>query len=405
MNFTYFHWLLAGVAEDPGEQAEGRARRGGRQLRLEVLHAQGADLRGLPRHARRAAREVRRGPRSTTSSTTTTRLRPPVRRRARLRRRRHVPRAADRLRRRLRRLPAVRHRHARQRALADRRARTGSSDVEYSLHAVLTNKNQQGAYRGFGAEVLATGCSSGSSTSPRATSGMDRVEIRRRNLIGAGPVPVPDAHREHLRQRQLPGRAREDPRGRPTTSTGSPSATGRAPRAATSGSASSRRTSGASSARPSSGSGSTSRSSRRRRARRARACRSTRPGRSSSRCTRSALWGNSPETVVSQVVAEEFDVDPASVVVTYADSQHALPGTGPGRLALHGHGLRRGRGRRRRGEGQDQADRRPQARGERGRPRVPRRRRERRRRRRSGSCRSPRSRSRPTCSGSTCPRT
>ena len=42
------------------------------------------------------------------------------------------------------------------------------------------------------------------------------------------------------------------------------------------------------------------------------------------------LWGNSPETVVSQVVAEEFDVDPSSVVVTYADSQHALPGTGPG---------------------------------------------------------------------------
>ena len=42
------------------------------------------------------------------------------------------------------------------------------------------------------------------------------------------------------------------------------------------------------------------------------------------------MWGNSPETVVSQVVAEEFDVDPASVVVTYADSQHALPGTGPG---------------------------------------------------------------------------
>ena len=43
-----------------------------------------------------------------------------------------------------------------------------------------------------------------------------------------------------------------------------------------------------------------------------------------------ALWGNSPETVVAQVVAEEFDVDPASVVVTYADSRHALPGTGPG---------------------------------------------------------------------------
>ncbi len=43
-----------------------------------------------------------------------------------------------------------------------------------------------------------------------------------------------------------------------------------------------------------------------------------------------AMRGNSPETVVSQVIAEEFDVDPTSVVITYADSQHALPGTGPG---------------------------------------------------------------------------
>jgi carbon-monoxide dehydrogenase large subunit len=43
-----------------------------------------------------------------------------------------------------------------------------------------------------------------------------------------------------------------------------------------------------------------------------------------------AMWGNSPETVAAQVVAEELDVDPADVVVTYADSQHALPGTGPG---------------------------------------------------------------------------
>ena len=73
MNFTYFHWLIAGVAEDPGQQVEGRARRRRRQLRLEVLHAQGADLRRLPLDARRAAGEVRRGPASRTSPTTTTR--------------------------------------------------------------------------------------------------------------------------------------------------------------------------------------------------------------------------------------------------------------------------------------------------------------------------------------------
>jgi CO/xanthine dehydrogenase Mo-binding subunit len=43
-----------------------------------------------------------------------------------------------------------------------------------------------------------------------------------------------------------------------------------------------------------------------------------------------AMWGNSPETVVAQVVAEEFGVDPYNVNVSYADSAHALPGTGPG---------------------------------------------------------------------------
>lgn len=43
-----------------------------------------------------------------------------------------------------------------------------------------------------------------------------------------------------------------------------------------------------------------------------------------------AFWGNSPETVATQVVAEQFGVDPHDVVVTYADSQRALPGTGPG---------------------------------------------------------------------------
>ncbi|KAE8765909.1 xanthine dehydrogenase family protein molybdopterin-binding subunit [Georgenia thermotolerans] len=43
-----------------------------------------------------------------------------------------------------------------------------------------------------------------------------------------------------------------------------------------------------------------------------------------------AMWGNSPETVAAMVVAEEFGVDPAKVNIRYADSAHALPGTGPG---------------------------------------------------------------------------
>ena len=91
-----------------------------------------------------------------------------------------------------------------------------------------------------------------------------------------------------------------------------------------------------------------------------------------------SLWGNSPETVVSQVVAEEFDVDPAGIVVTYADSQHALPGTGPGgsRYTVMVSGAVAGAA----AELKEKIkrDRLPQARGERRRPRVPRRRRGRR---------------------------
>lgn len=43
-----------------------------------------------------------------------------------------------------------------------------------------------------------------------------------------------------------------------------------------------------------------------------------------------AFWGNSPETVVSQLVAEEFDVDPHQVSVVYSGTNQGLPATGPG---------------------------------------------------------------------------
>ncbi|WP_139006999.1 xanthine dehydrogenase family protein molybdopterin-binding subunit [Arthrobacter crystallopoietes] len=43
-----------------------------------------------------------------------------------------------------------------------------------------------------------------------------------------------------------------------------------------------------------------------------------------------AMWGNSPETVAAMVVAEEFGVDPSKVNIRYADTAHALPSTGPG---------------------------------------------------------------------------
>ena len=127
MNFTYFLWLIAGVAEDPGEQAQARAGGGRRQLRLEVLHAQGADLRGVPVDARRPAGEVRRGPGHPHRQQRPLRLGSPVRGGAGVRRRRHVAGAPDRLRRRLRRLPPVRHRHPRQRACPRSSGPTGSS--------------------------------------------------------------------------------------------------------------------------------------------------------------------------------------------------------------------------------------------------------------------------------------
>jgi CO/xanthine dehydrogenase Mo-binding subunit len=42
------------------------------------------------------------------------------------------------------------------------------------------------------------------------------------------------------------------------------------------------------------------------------------------------FWGNSPGTVVAQVVAEEFGVDPSQVSIDYADSQSGALSAGPG---------------------------------------------------------------------------
>ncbi|GER83751.1 MAG: xanthine dehydrogenase family protein [Thermogemmatispora sp.] len=44
----------------------------------------------------------------------------------------------------------------------------------------------------------------------------------------------------------------------------------------------------------------------------------------------SPFWGNSPETVAAQVVAEELGIDPRDVNVTYDSTAHALPSAGPG---------------------------------------------------------------------------
>ena len=56
------------------------------------------------------------------------------------------------------------------------------------------------------------------------------------------------------------------------------------------------------------------------------------------------LWGNSPETVVSQVVAEEFGIDPSAVSIGYADSTAGALSAGPGgsRLTIMLSGATRG---------------------------------------------------------------
>ena len=200
--------------------------------------------------------------------------------------------------------------------------------VEYSLRAVLTNKNQQGAYRGFGAEVSNWVLERLVDLAARDL-GLDRVELRRRNLIPAGSFPYRTptgniydsgnyegvlekvleeadydgwvAYREQARadgrhvgigviasqERSVFSSTEfwfwfDQPEFTPTSSPESASV------------------------------------------------RVDPTGEIVVTLHSQSMWGNSPETVVSQVVAEEFDVDPASIVVNYADSQNALPGTGPG---------------------------------------------------------------------------
>lgn len=42
------------------------------------------------------------------------------------------------------------------------------------------------------------------------------------------------------------------------------------------------------------------------------------------------FWGNSPETMATMILAELLKLDPADISVTYSDTDHGLAGTGPG---------------------------------------------------------------------------
>jgi len=202
------------------------------------------------------------------------------------------------------------------------------SAVEYGLQAVLTNKNQQGAYRGFGSEVNNWMLERMVDLAAREL-GMDRREIRRKNFIRPEEFPyfIPtgnvydsgdyepvldkalemagwdtwQAEKARLRtegryiglglvscQERSVFSATEfwfwfDEPGAPVTSM---------PESVT--------------------------------------LDVDALGNITATLYSCAFWGNSPETMTAQLVAEEFDVDPAMVSVVYAGTGQGLPATGPG---------------------------------------------------------------------------
>jgi carbon-monoxide dehydrogenase large subunit len=199
--------------------------------------------------------------------------------------------------------------------------------VETGIKAVLTNKNQQTVFRGAGSDV-------GNWVLERLVDaaaeqlGMDRVEIRRRNFIQPDQFPykIPTGNvydsgnypgvlnlaLEHFdleAWRQEQARARQEGR---YLGIGLATAQQRSTYSSTEfwfhnpG--------------PATGLNSTPESVRI----------SVGPTGGVTVTMFSPFWGNSPETVVAQVVAEELGIDPSEVNVTYDSSAHALPSAGPG---------------------------------------------------------------------------
>ncbi|MFC5994056.1 xanthine dehydrogenase family protein molybdopterin-binding subunit [Pseudonocardia hispaniensis] len=199
--------------------------------------------------------------------------------------------------------------------------------VRYRVRAALTNKNQQGAYRGFGSEVNNWMLEQMVDKAGREL-GIDPVEIRRRNFIRDFPHFIPTGNvydsgdydtvldqalrlgrydhwrAEQQRLREQEGRyigvglitcaersvfsATEfwfwfDEPGAPVTSM---------PESVT--------------------------------------LTVDATGGITATLYSCAFWGNSPETMVAQLVAEEFDCEPHDVAIVYQGSRNGLPATGPG---------------------------------------------------------------------------
>ncbi len=202
------------------------------------------------------------------------------------------------------------------------------ASVEYTVTAVLTNKCQQGAYRGFGSEVNNWMLERMVDLAARELD-LDPVQIRRQNFIGHDEFPyfIPSgnvydsgdygtvldkalelADVDHWRAEQA--RAREDGR---YIGIGLVTCQERSVFSATefwfwfdepAAPVTSMPESVTLSVDPT--------------------------GNFTATLYSCAFWGNSPETMVAQLVAEEFDVEPHDVSVVYAGTRDGLPATGPG---------------------------------------------------------------------------
>jgi CO/xanthine dehydrogenase Mo-binding subunit len=199
--------------------------------------------------------------------------------------------------------------------------------VESGIKAVLTNKNQQGAFRGAGSDV-------GNWVLERLVDavadelGIDGIELRRKNFIQPEQFPYtiptgncydsgnyPSVLQMALQHADLAYWRREQERGRQQgryIGIGIATAQQRSTYSATefwfhNPAPATGLTTAAESARIGIG-----------------------PTGGITVTLFAPFWGNSPETVAAQVVAEEFGIDPTDVSITYDSTYHGLPSAGPG---------------------------------------------------------------------------
>ena len=207
-------------------------------------------------------------------------------------------------------------------------ARTGSG-ASSTGQAACSRTSASRAPTAASAPRSTTSCSSGSSISRPASCGVDPVELRRRNFIRTEQFPYKIPDRQRVRQRRLRGGARQGARARRLTTLAREQE---------------RRAQGGSPHRHRSGHVPGAQRLRGERV----VVRFDRGSAPSSRVPESitlsvdatgdvtatlyssAFWGNSPETMVAQCVAEEFDVEPRGRGVVYAGTRTVCPATGPG---------------------------------------------------------------------------